>query len=122
MNESDIERQLQQQPLARPSANLDQRMESLFHRAGSLSPRASWPAVPLWLGAAACLICGITGFAVRPLLIRQPSPPTVVVVVPLNEALARLVTGNNANRRDEIDFSRAQIRVVRQKSPASDKL
>jgi hypothetical protein len=76
----------------------------------------------VWLAAAACLVCGIVGFAVHPLLIRPPLPSTVMVVVPLNDALARLLTGNNTNRRDEIDFSHAQIHVFRQENPASDKL
>jgi hypothetical protein len=122
MNENDIERQLQRQPLARPSANLDQRMESLFHRGVSLSPRAPWPAVPLWFGAAACLICGMTGFAIRPLLVRQSSPSAVVVVVPLDESLARLLTGNHASRSDGIDFSRAEVRMVRQQNSGPDRL
>jgi hypothetical protein len=122
MNESEIERQLQQQPLVPPSADLEQRMETLFHRAGSLGSRASWQAVPVWLAVAACLVCGIAGFAVHPLLVRQPSPPTVVVVVPPNEALARLLNGNSANRSERIDFSRAEIRVVRQENPTPDKL
>lgn len=94
MNENDIERQLRQQSLARPSADIDQRMDSLFHRAASGNLRASLPAVPVWLAAAACLVCAAAGFAVRPLLVRQQPPSTVVVVVPLNEALARLLTGN----------------------------
>ena len=122
MNENDIERQLRQQSLARPSADIDQRMDSLFHRAASGNLRASLPAVPVWLAAAACLVCAAAGFAVRPLLVRQQPPSTVVVVVPLNEALARLLTGNSANRSDEIDFSRAQIHVVRQETSASEKL
>ena len=122
MNENDIERQLRQQSLARPSADIDQRMDSLFHRAASGNLRASPPAVPVWLAAAACLVCAAAGFAVRPLLVRQQPPSTVVVVVPLNEALARLLTGNSANRSDEIDFSRAQIHVVRQETSASEKL
>ena len=122
MNENDIERNLQQQPLAQPLANLDQRMDSLFHRAASGNLRPSLPAVPVWLAAAACLVCAAAGFAVRPLLVRQQPPSTVVVVVPLNEALARLLTGNSANRSEEIDFSRAQIYVVRQETSASEKL
>ena len=122
MNENDIERQLRQQSVARPSADIDQRMDSLFHRAASGNLRASLPAVPVWLAAAACLVCAAAGFAVRPLLVRQQPPSTVVVVVPLNEALARLLTGNSENRSDEIDFSRAQIYVVRQETSASEKL
>ena len=97
-------------------------MESLFHRAASRSLRTSLPTVPLWLAAAACLVCGIAGFIVHPLLVRQQAPPSVVVVVPLNEALAHLLTGNSANRSDGIDFSRAQFHVVRQENPVTDKL
>ena len=122
MNENDIERQMQQQTVARPSADLDERMKRLFHEGRIRRTHPLSRTVPFWLMAAACLVCAAAGFAVRPLLVRQQPPSTVVVVVPLNEALARLLTGNSANRSDEIDFSRAQIHVVRQETSASEKL
>ena len=122
MNENDIERKLQQEPLATPSPGLDQRMDALFDEAASISRRSLLPVVPLWLATVACLTCGIAGFVAHRLFIHQQSPSTVVIVVPPNEVLGSILTGTGVNRRDRLDLSRPQIRIIRQENPITSSL
>lgn len=122
MNEDDIERKLRQETLASPSPGLDQRMDALFDSAASVNPRVSLLKVPVWLAAAACLVCGIAGFAARPLFVHRQTLPTVVVVVPPNEALARLLAGDQSRGNNDIDFSRAKVQIVNQPTRTSDNL
>jgi len=117
MNEHDIERQLQQQSLVQPSANLNQRMESLFERAISEIVRTSRPAVPIWLTAAACLICGIAGFGVRSLFISRENRPAIVYVFPPSEAMTHFLNGVTTGRNNDFDFVHARVQVLQ--PPAS---
>ena len=112
MNENDIERHLQRQPLTQPSADLDQRMKSLFHEARSERAHPLLRTVPIWLMAAACLVCAIAGFGVKSLFVPRQSPPTVVYVFPPSEAMTRFLNGATANRNDGFDFSRARVQVI----------
>jgi hypothetical protein len=122
MNENDFEGQLQQQPLARPSAELDQRMETLFHRAASRNLWASLPAVPVWLAAAACLVCAVAGFGVRSLFIPRQSAPTIVYVFPPSEAMTRFLNGATASRNNDFDFSHAHAQVLQPPAPQGNQL
>ena len=122
MNENEIERQLQQAPLAQPSADLNQRMQTLFHEAEKAGPSLLMRPVPAWLTAAACLGFAAVGFGVRPLFVQRQPQPSVVVVVPSNETLARLLTGKPSPRSDGIDFSRARVQVITQPSQTPEKL
>jgi len=112
MNENDIERQLQQQPLTGPSADLDRRMKVLFHNANPKQMHPPARTVPIWLMAAACLVCAIAGFGVRSLSIFRQSPPTVVYVFPPSEAMSRLLNGSTASRNSDFDFSHAHAQVL----------
>ena len=122
MNDNEIEHQLQQQPLARPSADLDQRMKALFHRAASESEQRSRPAVPLWLAAAACLVCGLAGFGVRSLSIFRRDQPAIVYVFPPSEAMTRFVNGATASRNNDFDFSHAHAQVLQPPAPQGNQL
>ena len=112
MNENDIEHQLRQQPLARPSTDLDRRMDSLFGRAASESKRHARPAVPLWLAAAACLMCGLAGFSVRSIFISRRNQPAVIYIFPPSEAMTHLLNGTTASRSSDFDFSHAHAQVL----------
>lgn len=122
MNEEDIERRLRQETLASPSSGLDRRMDALFDGAAFQKRRVSLPTVPLWLAAAACLVCGMAGFAGRPLFVHRQALPALVVVVPPNEALARLLAGDQSRRNNDIDFSRAKVQIINQSTRAADSL
>lgn len=105
MNENDLENHLQQQPLAQPSCDLDQRMQVLFENA---APHPFMKPVPLWLAAAACLACAAIGFALRTAPSRELSVPAVVITVPPNAALTRAILAD-PSRRDIINFSQARL-------------
>jgi len=62
MNDTDLEKLLNESPLQRPSAGLDRRMAQLF--VSSPARRSSWPSrpVPLWLTAASLLVVGAAGY------------------------------------------------------------
>jgi hypothetical protein len=122
MNKNDIERQLQQQPLAKPSADLDRRMDSLFGRAASESEQRSRPTVPLWLAAAACLVCGLAGFGVRSLFISRRNQPAIVYVFPPSEAMTRFLNGATASRSSDFDFSHAHAQVLQPPAPQGNQL
>jgi len=122
MNENEIERRLQQAPLAKPPDVLNQRMHALFNEAWIVRSNPFLRPVPVWLAVAACFGFAAIGFGVRPLVVRRQPLPTVVVVVPSNETLARLLTGQPPPRSDGIDFSRARIQVITQPSQTPEKL
>ena len=105
MNEHDLERHLQQQPLAQPSRDLDQRMQVLFENA---APHPLKKPVPLWLAAAACLTCAAIGFALRTAPSRESSVPAVGITVPPNTAWTRAMLAD-PSRRDIINFSQARL-------------
>lgn len=112
MNENDFERQLQRQPLVGPSADFDQRMKGLFHEACPERVHPLSRTVPIWLMAAACVVCAVAGFGVRSLFIPRQSPPMVVYVFPPSEAMTRFLTGAAANRNDGFDLSHARVQVT----------
>jgi len=112
MNEKDIEGQLQEQSLARPSAMLDHRMNALFHEERSKRPHFLLRGVPIWLTAAACLVCAVAGFGARSMFVLRRHPPTVVYFFPANEEMARFLTGPKANWNDGFDFSQAHVEVI----------
>ena len=112
MNESDIERKLQQQSLAQPSANLNQRMESLFHKARFERAHPLLRTIPVWLMAAACLVCAVAGFGVRSLFLPHQSPPTTIYVFPASEAMVHFLEGAKVKRNDGFDFSHARVQVT----------
>ena len=122
MNEKDLERQLREQPLARPSATLDQRMNTLIHEAESKRPHLLFRAVPIWLTAAACLACAVAGFGARSLFIPHQYPPAVVCFYPANEEMARFLTGARANRGDRFGFSQAHVEVIQPSAPQGNQL
>jgi hypothetical protein len=122
MNEHDMERHLQRQPLARPSANLDQQMERLFQVTRSEHANPLARTVPMWLMAAACLVCALAGFGVRSLFVPRQSAPTVVYVFPPSEAMTRFLTGAAANRNDGFDFAHARVQVINPSVSAGNQL
>ena len=122
MNENDIERQLREQPLAQPSATLDQRMTMLFHEAESKRPHFLWRGVPVWLTAAACLMCAVAGFGARSLFIPRQYPPTVVYFFPANEEMTHFLSGGKANRSDSFDFSQAHVEVIQPSAAQGEQL
>jgi hypothetical protein len=122
MNDNEIEHQLQQQPLARPSADLDQRMKALFHEARSERAHPLLRTVPIWLMAAACVVCVVAGFGARSLFVPRQSPATVVYVFPPSEAMTRFLTGATANRNDGFDFSHARVQVITTPPAAGNQL
>lgn len=122
MNENDIERQLQETPLAQPSANLDGRMRTLFDDAAFARPHPLRRPVPVWLMAAACVACVAIGFGVRSLFVRRGKPATVVYIFPPSEAMRHLLTGDQSRQHDGIEFSRARVQVITRPSQTPDKL
>jgi len=121
MNNNDLERQLKDQPLAQPSANLDQRIQVLFDEASLRRPRLLVRPVPIWAMAAACVVCAVTGFWARSLFIPRQNAPTVVYVFPPNEAMTRLLTGT-ASHNDSFDFSHARVQVIQPPAPQGNQL
>ena len=121
MNENDIERQLQRQPLAQPSTHLDQRINTLFREASTARPSIFTCTVPVWMATAACLVCGVAGLGARSLFIPRQNPPTVIYFVPPNEAMTRFLTGAS-NRNDGFDFSHARVQVIKVPSTQGDQL
>jgi hypothetical protein len=122
MNENDIERQMQQQTVARPSADLDERMKRLFHEGRIRRTHPLSRTVPFWLMAAACLVCAVAGFGVRSLFVPRQSPATVIYVFPPSEAMTRFLTGAGGNRNDGLDFSHARVRVINPSISAGNQL
>jgi hypothetical protein len=121
MNDNDIERQLKERPLVQPSANLEQRIQALFDEAAFHRPRLLLRPVPVWMMAAACLVCAFAGFGARSAFIPRQNPPTVVYFFPPNEAMARLLTGA-VNRNDNFDFSHARVQVIQSPAPQGNQL
>lgn len=77
----DLEKRLKEILLARPSAQLDHRMDQLFAGART-TPRSGLPAwrVPLWACVVACVVCLLAGGAVGSRLLPVEAPEPVVTV------------------------------------------
>ena len=112
MNENEIERQLQQAPLAKPSTDLDRRMRILFDDAAFARPHPLRRPVPLWLMAVACVGCAAAGFAARSLFTARQQTSRVVYIVPGNEELMRLLTGHSSVGKNGLDLSHLKVRVI----------
>jgi len=122
MNENGIENQLRRLLRVQPSPHLDQRLNMLFRETGAARSSILMRSVPAWMVTAACLVCTVAGLGTRSLFIPGRNPPTVVYVLPPNEALTRFLAGPKASRRDNFDFSRARVEVIQPPAPQGGEL
>lgn len=75
---NDLEQDLQQLPRTKAPSSLDARVHATLRGPSVTYARP----VPLWACAAACLLCLVTGWMVRPARIDQPVVTPSVVVDP----------------------------------------
>jgi hypothetical protein len=103
----DIEQLLREAPLKSPSTRLTDRVDAAFECAGTVERRWYARPVPLWACALFVAVAGALGYQAP----REPVPPRVVYVMPVNPELARVLTGAAAPRQDD-SLRRVRVSVT----------
>lgn len=118
----DVERWLKKQRMPQASPALDARMDALFAEYAA-APRGLRKPVPLWLSAAACLLCFLGGAALRTVSpevqtpLPLPATPAAILPVVQEQRPAPLFDWSEASQEQEW-LSESPVIVIETTLPA----